>query len=101
MLHHLRRKRKRKKSRHHRTSRTEISLKPEYTLIMFWISRPPPPVLEMPATFNLELMPGRTVALDTICAADDDLDMSRTDDGTLVGKSFRDLIVDLSTHEPT
>ena len=42
----------------------------------------------MPATFNLELAPGRTVALDTTCAADDDLDMSRTEDGTLVDGNF-------------
>lgn len=42
----------------------------------------------MPATFNLELQPGRTVALDTICAADDELDMSRTEDGTLVDGNF-------------
>lgn len=48
---------------------------------------PPPPVLEMPATFNLELTPGRTVALETNCESDD-LDMSRTDDGTLVDGSF-------------
>ena len=44
-----------------------------------------PPILDMPATFNLELTPGRTVALETICESDD-LDMSRTEDGTLVGK---------------
>lgn len=49
---------------------------------------PPPPVFEMPATFNLELARGRTVALDTICATDDDLDMSRTEDGTLVDGLF-------------
>jgi hypothetical protein len=42
----------------------------------------------MPATFNLELGRGRTVALDTVCAADDDLDMSRTEDGTLVDGNF-------------
>lgn len=42
----------------------------------------------MPATFNLELARGRTVALDTICATDDDLDMSRTDDDTLVDGTF-------------
>jgi hypothetical protein len=52
------------------------------------LCRPPPPVIEMPATFNLELQPGRTVALDTICAADDELDMSRTEDGTLVDGKF-------------
>ena len=41
----------------------------------------------MPATFNLELTPGRTVALETNCESDD-LDMSRTDDGTVVDGSF-------------
>lgn len=48
---------------------------------------PPPPVLEMPATFNLELGPGLVVALDTTCSSDD-LDMSKTDDGTVVGGMF-------------
>jgi hypothetical protein len=47
----------------------------------------PPPVLEMPAAFNLELSPGQMVALDTTCASDD-LDMSRTEDGTLVDGNF-------------
>ena len=50
---------------------------------MFYDRRPP--ILDMPATFNLELTPGRTVAIDTICDSGD-LDMSRTEDGTLVGK---------------
>ncbi|KAF8509263.1 hypothetical protein JB92DRAFT_3083796 [Gautieria morchelliformis] len=48
---------------------------------------PPPPVLEMPATFNLELGPGQVVAIDTICESDE-LDMSRTEDGTVVGGMF-------------
>ncbi|KIJ44040.1 hypothetical protein M422DRAFT_30591 [Sphaerobolus stellatus SS14] len=48
---------------------------------------PPPPVLEMPATFNLELAPGQVVAIDTICESDE-LDMSRTEDGTVVGGMF-------------
>lgn len=41
----------------------------------------------MPATFNLELNPGQVVALDTTCASDD-LDMSKTDDGTVVAGMF-------------
>lgn len=41
----------------------------------------------MPATFNLELAPGKVVALDTNVSSDD-LDMSRTDDGTLVAGTF-------------
>ncbi|GJJ12105.1 hypothetical protein Clacol_006346 [Clathrus columnatus] len=48
---------------------------------------PPPPVLEMPATFNLELAPGQVVAIDTICESDE-LDMSRTEDGTTVAGMF-------------
>lgn len=55
---------------------------------LYMLRRPTPPVLEMPATFNLELQPGRTVALDTVCASDDDLDMSRTEDGTRVDGNF-------------
>jgi len=50
------------------------------------ISRPPP-VLEMPAVFNLELAPGKFVAIDTICESDE-LDMSRTEDGTVVAGMF-------------
>lgn len=41
----------------------------------------------MPATFNLELAPGQVVAIDTICESDE-LDMSRTEDGTVVGGMF-------------
>lgn len=47
----------------------------------------PPPVLEMPATFNLELTPGQTVALDTTVASDE-LDMARMEDGTTVDGIF-------------
>lgn len=42
----------------------------------------------MPATFNLELNPGKVVALDTIVAAEEELDMSKTEDGTLVAGMF-------------
>ncbi|EPS98569.1 hypothetical protein FOMPIDRAFT_1165241 [Fomitopsis schrenkii] len=48
---------------------------------------PPPPVLEMPATFSLELTPGQQVALDTTVTSDE-LDMARMDDGTTVDGSF-------------
>ena len=41
----------------------------------------------MPATFKLELSPGQTVAIDTTITSDD-LDMSKTEDGTLVDGSF-------------
>jgi hypothetical protein len=41
----------------------------------------------MPATFNLEISPGRLIAIDTICESDE-LDMSRTEDGTLVAGMF-------------
>src|ERR1700722_2616377 len=47
----------------------------------------PPPVLEMPATFNLELVPGQHVALDTTIASDE-LDMARMEDGTMVDGMF-------------
>jgi len=47
----------------------------------------PDPVLEMPASFNLELNPGQIVGIDTTCASDD-LDMSRTEDGTIVNGNF-------------
>lgn len=47
----------------------------------------PPPVLEMPATFNLELTPGQHVALDTIVSSDE-LDMARMEDGTTVDGIF-------------
>ncbi|KAF8319279.1 hypothetical protein DL93DRAFT_2074854 [Clavulina sp. PMI_390] len=49
---------------------------------------PPPPVLEMPASFALELAPNRTVVLDTVCATDEDFDMAHTDDGTVVDGAF-------------
>lgn len=51
------------------------------------VSFRPPPVLEMPATFNLELNPGQTVALDTLITSDE-LDMARMEDGTTVDGSF-------------
>jgi hypothetical protein len=41
----------------------------------------------MPATFNLELMPGQHVALDTTVASDE-LDMARMEDGTMVDGMF-------------
>jgi len=47
----------------------------------------PPPVLEMPATFNLELIPGQHVALDTTVSSDE-LDMARMEDGTMVDGMF-------------
>ena len=47
----------------------------------------PPPVLEMPATFNLELVPGQHVALDTTVSSDE-LDMARMEDGTMVDGLF-------------
>jgi hypothetical protein len=61
---------------------------------------PPPPVLEMPATFNLELSPGHIIGLETNCSSDD-LDMSRTDDGTMVAGMFwgkLEIIHDGDTH---
>jgi hypothetical protein len=42
----------------------------------------------MPGSFNLELMPGQTVALDTIVSAEDEVDMARMDDGTIVDGAF-------------
>lgn len=48
---------------------------------------PPAPVLEMPATFNLELTPGQHVALDTLVTSDE-LDMARMEDGTTVDGIF-------------
>ncbi|CAL1704547.1 unnamed protein product [Somion occarium] len=62
---------------------------------------PPPPVLEMTGTFNLELMPGQTVALDTLISSDE-LDMSRMEDGTTVDGMFwgkLDVIHDGDTHK--
>jgi hypothetical protein len=41
----------------------------------------------MPATFNLELLPGQHVALDTIVSSDE-LDMARMEDGTTVDGTF-------------
>ena len=41
----------------------------------------------MPATFNLELVPGQTVALDTLVSSDE-LDMARMEDGTTVDGLF-------------
>lgn len=41
----------------------------------------------MPATFKLELNPGQVVAIDTTITSDD-LDMSKTEDGTVVDGSF-------------
>lgn len=41
----------------------------------------------MPATFNLELMPGQHVALDTTVSSDE-LDMARMEDGTTVDGMF-------------
>ena len=48
----------------------------------------PPPVTEMPATFNLELDPGQHVALETTVASADDVDMARMEDGTVVDGLF-------------
>jgi len=47
---------------------------------------PPPPVLEMDATFALELVPGQHVALDVTVISDDD--MARMEDGTTVDGQF-------------
>ena len=47
----------------------------------------PPPVLEMPGFFDLELSPGQHVALD-VTINSDELDMSRMEDGTLVDGKF-------------
>lgn len=41
----------------------------------------------MPATFNLELVPGQHVALDTTVSSDE-LDMARMEDGTMVDGKF-------------
>ncbi|PCH38018.1 hypothetical protein WOLCODRAFT_87775 [Wolfiporia cocos MD-104 SS10] len=62
---------------------------------------PPPPVLEMPATFSLELTPGQHVALDTIVSSDE-LDMARMEDGTTVDGSFwgkLDIVHNGDTHK--
>lgn len=42
----------------------------------------------MPGSFNLELAPGHRVALDTLVSAEEELDMSRTADGTIVAGNF-------------
>ncbi|CCM02412.1 uncharacterized protein FIBRA_04510 [Fibroporia radiculosa] len=62
---------------------------------------PPPPVLEMPATFSLEMAPGQHVALDTLVSSDE-LDMARMEDGTTVDGSFwgkLDIVHDGDTHK--
>ncbi|KXN86875.1 hypothetical protein AN958_09470, partial [Leucoagaricus sp. SymC.cos] len=48
---------------------------------------PPQPVLDMPATFSLELTPGQNVALE-VSVVSDELDMARMDDGTVVDGQF-------------
>lgn len=48
----------------------------------------PPPVTDMPATFNLELVPGQVVALETTVASAEDVDMARMEDGTVVDGTF-------------
>lgn len=61
----------------------------------------PPPVLEMPATFNLELVPGQHVALDTTVSSDE-LDMARMEDGTTVDGMFwgkLDIVHDGDNHK--
>lgn len=55
----------------------------------------------MPATFNLELVPGQHVALDTTVSSDD-LDMARMEDGTTVDGMFwgkLDIVHDGDTHK--
>jgi hypothetical protein len=47
----------------------------------------PPPVLEMDGIFNLELVPGQHVELETTVTSDE-LDMARMDDGTTVDGVF-------------
>ncbi|KAG9226274.1 hypothetical protein CCMSSC00406_0003153 [Pleurotus cornucopiae] len=62
---------------------------------------PPPPVLEMDATFNLELTPGQHIALD-VSVNSDELDMSRMEDGTTVDGMFwgkLDIVHDGDTHK--
>ena len=68
-------------------------------LIFCFIS--PPPILEMPATFILELTPGQHVALDTTVSSDE-LDMARMEDGTTVDGMFwgkLDIVHDGDTHK--
>ncbi|KAF8654201.1 hypothetical protein AX16_003728 [Volvariella volvacea WC 439] len=62
---------------------------------------PPPPVLEMDATFNLELTPGQQVALDTLVTSEE-LDMARMEDGTTVDGMFwgkLDIVHDGDVHK--
>lgn len=42
----------------------------------------------MPATFNLELVPGQLIALETTVSSADDVDMARMEDGTIVDGMF-------------
>lgn len=42
----------------------------------------------MPATFNLELVPGQHIALETTVSSADDVDMARMEDGTIVDGLF-------------
>ncbi|TDL24769.1 hypothetical protein BD410DRAFT_785474 [Rickenella mellea] len=63
-------------------------------------SPPPPPVLEMEGIFNLELNKGQHVAID-VTISSDELDMSRTEDGTTVAGIFLgrlDIVNDGDTH---
>jgi len=56
----------------------------------------------MPATFNLELIPGQLVALETTVSSADDMDMSRMEDGTTVSGIFwgkLDIVHDGDTHK--
>jgi hypothetical protein len=62
----------------------------------------PPPILDMPGTFNLELVPGQHIALDTIITSDGEYDMARMEDGTLVDGQFwgkLDIVHDGDTHK--
>lgn len=55
----------------------------------------------MPGTFNLELIPGQTVALDTLISSDE-LDMARMEDGTTVDGMFwgkLNIVHDGDTHK--
>ncbi|KAJ8482107.1 hypothetical protein ONZ45_g15069 [Pleurotus djamor] len=61
---------------------------------------PPPPVLDMDATFNLELTPGQYIALDVSVNSEDD--MARMEDGTTVDGTFwgkLDIVHDGDTHK--
>lgn len=76
---------------------------PEHCLDLSILINPrPPPVLEMSGAFNLELMPGTHVALDTTITSIDELDMARMEDGTMVDGSFwgkLDIVHDGDTHK--